>query len=395
MRSPRRLSSERHSYSLTWDIKPIASPKVNTNLLFVVSLILLLTMAFMMGHPALASHCDQIVLELGLAAAREKSVNIENERAKEKKHVWRNYIRATMFLVTLLFLVIGILFYMLIPDLQISPGTEKSLLLIVSILSLAALFAWIFWHRPARKRYTKEYKEELEKSKISIFLNGRAFRVCQFLMILLALGVGWYIGHHRPAQKLLNAEPVKEYKTVTPLPPQTPISNTRATPTPTDAHEAEDTSVTPFIPDEENTDANSLNPEHSDLPGQVVQSGDTPVSQKETEHEHAHSKEEQEASKQAKAEAEKAVENAKQAQKEALEMMREVMPTVANYLNTLSTEEQTKMLREIKTKMSDQISQYPPELLSLIEKHDVVGEGWKMYLDMLAEAGYTPPRNFE
>lgn len=33
--------------TLTWDIKPIALPKVNANLLSVVSLILLLTMAFM------------------------------------------------------------------------------------------------------------------------------------------------------------------------------------------------------------------------------------------------------------------------------------------------------------------------------------------------------------
>ena len=33
--------------TLTWDLKPIALPKVNSNLLSVVSLILLLTMAFM------------------------------------------------------------------------------------------------------------------------------------------------------------------------------------------------------------------------------------------------------------------------------------------------------------------------------------------------------------
>ena len=33
--------------TLTWNIKPIAFPKVNTNLLSVVSLILLLTMAFL------------------------------------------------------------------------------------------------------------------------------------------------------------------------------------------------------------------------------------------------------------------------------------------------------------------------------------------------------------
>ncbi len=120
---------------------------------------------------------------------------MENERTEEKKQVLRNFMRASMFLLILLFSVIGILFYMLIPDLQISPGTEKLLLLSVSILGLAAFFAWIFWYRPARKRHTKEYKAELEKSKLAIFLSSRAFYGLLFLMILLAIGIGWYIGH--------------------------------------------------------------------------------------------------------------------------------------------------------------------------------------------------------
>ena len=120
---------------------------------------------------------------------------MENKRTQEKKQVLRNFMWASMFLLILLFSVIGILFYMLIPDLQISPGTEKLLLLGVSILALAAFFAWIFWYRPAFKRHRKEYKAELEKSKLSIFLSSRAFYVLLFLMILLALGIGWYIGH--------------------------------------------------------------------------------------------------------------------------------------------------------------------------------------------------------
>ena len=125
---------------------------------------------------------------------------MENERTKEKKQVLRNFMWATMFLWILLFAAMGILFYMLIPNLQISPispNTEKLLLLVVSIPSLTALFAWIFWYRPALKKYKREYKEELEmfeKSKISRFLSGRAFTVLIFLMILLAAGIGWYFG---------------------------------------------------------------------------------------------------------------------------------------------------------------------------------------------------------
>ena len=72
---------------------------------------------------------------------------MENERAKEKKQVLGNFMWATMFILILLFAALGILFYMLIPDLQISPGTEKLLLLAVPILLLAAFFAWIFWYR--------------------------------------------------------------------------------------------------------------------------------------------------------------------------------------------------------------------------------------------------------
>ncbi len=122
---------------------------------------------------------------------------MENERIKKKKQVLRNFMWAAMFLLTLLFAAMGILFYMLIPDLQISPGTEKLLLLVASIFLLAALFIWVFWYRLALKKYKREYKEELEmfeKSKISIFLNSRAFKVLLFLMILFAAGIGWYIG---------------------------------------------------------------------------------------------------------------------------------------------------------------------------------------------------------
>lgn len=105
-----------------------------------------------------------------------------------------------MFLLILLFAAMGILFYILIPNLQISPispDTEKLLLLAASILLLVGLFAWIFWYRLARKKYRKEYKEELEKlekSKIGIFFSGRAFIVLLFLIILLSAGIGWFFG---------------------------------------------------------------------------------------------------------------------------------------------------------------------------------------------------------
>lgn len=114
---------------------------------------------------------------------------MENERAKEKKQVLRNFMWATIFLSILLFAATGILFYMLIPDLQISPGPEKLLLFLTSIFLLAALSAWVFWYRPTLKKYKKEYKEELEMLE-----SSRMFKVLLFLMILLAAGIGWYVG---------------------------------------------------------------------------------------------------------------------------------------------------------------------------------------------------------
>ena len=46
---------------------------------------------------------------------------METERAKEKKQVLRNFMWAAIFLNILLFAGVGILFYVLIPNLQISP----------------------------------------------------------------------------------------------------------------------------------------------------------------------------------------------------------------------------------------------------------------------------------
>ena len=122
---------------------------------------------------------------------------MENELAKEKKQVLRNFVWAAIFFWSLIFAAMGILFYMQLPNLQISPispGTEKLLLLIVSILLIAALFAWIFGYRPALKKYKREYKKELEKlekSRMGIFLSSRAFYLFLFLLILLSAVIGW------------------------------------------------------------------------------------------------------------------------------------------------------------------------------------------------------------
>lgn len=67
--------------TLTWNIKPIAFPKVNTNLLSVISLILLLTMTFLTGS-TIAAHCGQIMLELGIATAAVGFATVALETSK-------------------------------------------------------------------------------------------------------------------------------------------------------------------------------------------------------------------------------------------------------------------------------------------------------------------------
>ena len=44
--------------TLTWDIKPIQLPKVNANLIALISLIVLCTTTFMLVHPAFADDCE-------------------------------------------------------------------------------------------------------------------------------------------------------------------------------------------------------------------------------------------------------------------------------------------------------------------------------------------------
>lgn len=56
--------------TLTWDTQSIQLPKINSNLLSIVSLILLFTMAFLTVS-AIASHCEQIKKDLALAVGAE------------------------------------------------------------------------------------------------------------------------------------------------------------------------------------------------------------------------------------------------------------------------------------------------------------------------------------
>lgn len=318
-------------------------------------------------------------------------MNTKNERSKHTKAV--RFVWITFLLLSLLLMALGLLFYLLAPATQISFRAENLILLVVSILLLVALFVWKFWYKPISKQI-EEYR--MESKMLKTLFSRRA----TVIFIFLSFGISfWYFGHYRPAQEIRNAETVRKYKATPPLSPDTPIPDTSATPPASTPHAVEEeTSVKPLVPEAKNVGTFST-PEQGEVPESAELSGEaaTPPEKSEVEPEHTHSKAEREASKKLITEAEKALENLKQIQGEGFELLRgEAMPMVADYLNTLSTEEQIEMLKVVKTTMSSQISQYPPEFQQqILEKYNVFEEGWRMYLEMLAEAGYTPPKGFE
>ncbi len=319
---------------------------------------------------------------------------MKNELSEYKKKASRSFWGALAFVQTLLLTVLGLLlYYILAPNLQFSPVTEKLFLFVILIFLLVAFLVWKLWYKPASMKYFEVYRSANrfnKETKMFNIFNNRTFAVSICLTIFITFGISfWYFGHHRPAQKILNAEPMKKYNTVTPLKPKNQPSKTPGT-------------ITSHSHEEDILEADALSDqEQNNLGENTEQSRDTSVSQgkdqerEEAEDKHLQSKEEQEASKKLKAEAEAVLELAKQTQKESLELMREAIPIIVNHLNTLPQEEQRELLQQTKTAMVDQISQFPSELQPLIDDFNILEEGWKMYLDMLAEYGYTPPKGIE
>jgi len=62
-------------------------------------------------------------------------------------------------------------------------------------------------------------------------------------------------------------------------------------------------------------------------------------------------------------------------------------------IKTLSREEQVKYLKQTRAQM---YKQSIPEVQEIMDKSPEIEEqGWQMFLDMLAEHGYTPPKGIE
>ncbi len=90
------------------------------------------------------------------------------------------------------------------------------------------------------------------------------------------------------------------------------------------------------------------------------------------------------------AEIDEALAESVEIQEEAKAAIAEVVPYILEHLNTLSPQEQRAFLRETKDRM---VSQAPPGLQEHVNQNpELVEQGWKIFLQLLVEQGYKPPR---
>lgn len=271
----------------------------------------------------------------------------------------------------------------MIADRQLSHYPNNILSIVLTISLLGGILNWKFWFIPDLMKYGEEFRNPKQIRKGTIVLIGVG------LAVFIIIGSSFlFFLRHRHTQRILNAETVNKYNTVTPTPLKQKAQSLITPPTLTSSHsQVEDTLEADTPSDQEN-----------DLQENTDQNRDKSVSQEKQVdgNKHRQSQEEQEEAKKLKDELEETIKLAKETQKESLELMREAIPMIVNHLNTLPQDVQRETLQQAKTLMISQISQlYPSELLPLLEEFNVIEDGWNMYLDMMADYGYTPPKGIK
>ncbi len=217
------------------------------------------------------------------------------------------------------------------------------------------------------------------------------------LFFILCLGIFWYFGHHRPAQKILKAEPKVIYKSSTQNASEKPIIITH----PTDATTREDTSSAESLieaPDE-TSDVPSSNDTDSELVDDVSEDSmegspslqSTPGSTPEALDPDSQWLIDESARIRAEWPSDKARIQAKI--ERANRLIDQKMPQIVNHLHTLPVEKQVVLLLRSKDMLSNRsglfgliLKNIPPEYLD---------GAWQQYLDMLVKHGYTLPPEVE
>ncbi|MDE0635243.1 MAG: hypothetical protein OXI43_05235 [Candidatus Poribacteria bacterium] len=122
---------------------------------------------------------------------------MKNELSNYKKKVGRSFWGALAFIQTLLLTVLGLLlYYILAPDLQLSPVTEKLFILVILIFLLTAFLVSKLWYKPASMKFFEEYGDINHPNKESEIFSCRTFIVgiCLSIFFIIVGIFFWYFG---------------------------------------------------------------------------------------------------------------------------------------------------------------------------------------------------------
>ena len=213
-------------------------------------------------------------------------------------------------------------------------------------------------------------------------------------LLLIGATALWYFGHHRPAQKILTAEPQKIYRPVTPLATDTSAAKQQIAGT-NPVHSAPQETREPSVTEIDNGTSATL---ISDVPNTGIENQNEVKGTKhgDTQHEHAHAEaiSMSEKIKMMEREHNEIIDRALQLSEAALSRVKAAPKMIAATLNQMPLEEQRALLNECRKTTYSQISQvYIPEQISHLfpDRADMTDQVWNTFIDALAEHGYRIP----
>ena len=213
-------------------------------------------------------------------------------------------------------------------------------------------------------------------------------------LFLIGATALWYFGHHRPAQKILEAEPRKIYRPVTSLATDTSAAKQQTAgtnPVHTSPKETRYPSVTEI--------SNGTSPASiSDVPNTGIQNQNDVKGTKhrDTQHEHAHEDaiSMSEKIKMMEREHNEIIDRALQLSEAALSGLKADSKTIVATLNQMPLEEQRAILNELRKSIYSEASEvhFPEQISHLLpDPVDLADQTWNFFVDAWAEHGYRIP----
>lgn len=230
----------------------------------------------------------------------------------------------------------------------------------------------------------------------------KKFIVPIYLVLFFIGGAAlWYFGHHRPAQKLLNAAPKIIYKPPAPITQET--ATAKQSTIEKHVHDSPDETEVSTVMNQENT-VKAPNAEEI-LPPVTAPSTPKKVADEGTvsEHPQTHSQEEIESEnaefKVLMAEVFRYKEHLAAGRERTQAIKDRQYPKLLLHLESKSPEEQRALFLQAENYLYNEFPKTPAgsrmlrlsKDLGFVEFSELLDIGWKSMLDTLAEYGYTPP----